>query len=90
MVAGELIPEPVVIGSMQKNSRERVVVAIKEFRGRPFVDVRMHFQKGDEIIPTREGVTLRPELLAEFQKLVNAAIKAARDRGLIPAGVDAE
>ena len=69
---------------IEKNSRESIVVSEIEYKGNKYIDVRVFYKDTDgNLKPTRKGVSLRPEKVAELV----AALAAAVD-GSIEAGVD--
>ncbi len=61
------------IGVITKGS-DRIIVAVKEFKGREYIDIRTHFEndKG-EWIPTKKGVTLTPDTIDEMIHLLTDA-----------------
>ena len=70
---------------IEKNSRESIVVSEIEYKGNKYIDVRIFYKDTDgNLKPTRKGVSLRPEKVAE---LVTALAAAAVD-GSIEAVVD--
>ena len=69
---------------IEKNSRESIVVSEIEYKGNKYIDVRVFYKDPDgDLKPTRKGVSLRPEKVAELV----AALAAASD-GSIEAVVD--
>ena len=69
---------------IEKNSRESIVVSEIEYKGNKYIDVRVFYKDTDgDLKPTRKGVSLRPEKVAELV----AALAAASD-GSIEAVVD--
>jgi hypothetical protein len=49
-----------------KNTRESYRIAWEEFEGHSFVDLRLYYRASDgEMKPSRKGVAIKPELLAE-------------------------
>jgi len=52
---------------IQKNARERVRISLMEFRGSPYIDVRVWFvAPGGEYKATSKGVTIRPNQVAQL------------------------
>lgn len=73
-----------LIGSVRRNSQERLQVALSEYRGSPFIDVRIFADLGDgEPQPTRKGITVRPDRLADLIDTLEDARAEAERRGLI-------
>jgi len=77
-------PGPQVIGTLEKNSRESIRVALDSYRGSDFLDIRIFANYGpDDLRPTRQGCTIRPALIPELRELLEAAEGEARRRGLL-------
>jgi hypothetical protein len=50
-----------------KNTRESYRIAWEEFEGHRFVDLRLYYFTAEgELKPSRKGVAIRPEALAEI------------------------
>ncbi|WP_223428858.1 transcriptional coactivator p15/PC4 family protein [Tateyamaria pelophila] len=61
---------------MQKNRRESLVIRLREYKGRRFVDCRLHYPGEDgELRPTRQGFTLS---LDHAGDLADAIVTVAR------------
>lgn len=62
------------LADLPKNGRERVRVAIAEFKGARYVDVRLFATSSDaSLVPTPKGVSLRGDMLP----LIIAALQEA-------------
>ena len=60
---------------IEKNSRESVVVSETEYKGNKYVDVRVFYKDTDGTLkPTRKGVSLRPEKVAELVAALSAFV----------------
>lgn len=61
------------IGDIAKGN-DRIIVAVKEFKGKGYIDIRTHFEndKG-EWIPTKKGITLAPDNVDELIRLLREA-----------------
>jgi len=60
---------------IEKNSRESVVVSETEYKGNKYVDVRVFYKDTDgSLKPTRKGVSLRPEKVAELVAALSAFV----------------
>ena len=73
-----------VIGSTGKNKNEEYVVSLGEYKGRNFIDVRIHFHDKDDeakLIPTKKGITLSKR---NFQAVVSLMIKAYKELEKLP------
>jgi hypothetical protein len=52
---------------VQKNATQRVRIAHRNFKGHPYVDVRLLVvNQHGEYVATTQGISLRPELLAQI------------------------
>ena len=60
---------------IKKNSRESIVVSETEYKGSKYVDVRVFYKDTDgSLKPTRKGVSLRPEKVAELRNALSAFV----------------
>lgn len=65
-----------IIGEIQKTGTDRIIVTVKEFKGKTYIDVRNFFENDDgEMVPTKKGVSLTPENLDELIRLLGEAKK---------------
>ncbi len=65
-----------VVGEIQKTGTDKIIVTIKEFKGKTYVDVRNFFENDEgEMIPTKKGVSLTPENLDELINILTEAKK---------------
>ena len=57
-----------MITEIHKSTHSLLRIEAREYRGRPFVDIRQYYLDDDENIwkPTPKGVTPSPELLPEL------------------------
>jgi hypothetical protein len=61
------------VGEISKG-KDKIIVALKEFKGKEYVDIRTHFENNDgDWIPTKKGITLSPESLDEMIDLLQTA-----------------
>lgn len=69
--------------SFEKNSRERVVASLSNYRGATYLDVRVFFEAdGGRYLPTKKGITLSLDCLADLERAVQALRAAVEARGL--------
>ena len=62
---------------IEKNSRESIVVSETEYKGNKYVDVRVFYKDTDgSLKPTRKGVSVRPEKVAELVAALSAYVVA--------------
>ena len=82
--------ETKTIATIRRNSREEVRVALQEYNGRPVFAIRAWFQsKEGDMRPSRDGLTLRVELLPEVARALAEAERQARGEGLLRNGEEA-
>jgi len=56
-----------VVAIIEKNALEQIQVAVKEYQGRVYADLRLFFLGEDEgWHPTKRGLTVSPVLWPEF------------------------
>jgi Transcriptional Coactivator p15 (PC4) len=56
---------------IQKSPIEQLRIERREYKGHAFIDVRTYYQNDDgEWCPTRKGVTIALDLLAEFKAAI--------------------
>ena len=64
--AAELRHGDVPVLDLQKNARERLRITHTTFKGRPYIDLRVWFvDEAGDYQPSRSGVSIRPDHLAE-------------------------
>lgn len=60
-----------IVARLRKNDVEEVVVAIRNFEGSDFVDIRTFFgARSQETKPTRKGVTIPLAMYSEFRRSI--------------------
>lgn len=77
---------PTIIAVLAKNSRERVRVALDNYRGHDLVDVRIvtKLTEGTDLwTPTKKGVSINIASLPALCRAFQDAETAARSLGLI-------
>ena len=66
--------EEKIIGELPKNSMEKYVVAVKEYKGKKFLDIRIYYQADPVNIdwkPTKKGITVTKNNKSDFLELLN-------------------
>ena len=62
-----------LIATIEKNPEEEIRISLREYRGHPFVDIRVYWKRPDgEPGPTKKGVTFNPEFYLDFRKAIAA------------------
>ena len=64
-----------VIGEIQKNQKEKIIVSTNEYQGYKFVDLRVHYEDetSGEYKPTKKGIALSPKIIDEVIELIQTA-----------------
>ena len=76
--------DEILVGSFPKNNREEVRVSLSKFKGYDLVGVRQWFRnENDELRPTKNGVTIRVDLLPELVELIQKARDIALEKGIL-------
>ncbi len=58
---------------------ERLRALWREFKGRPFLDIRVFWSSdGEKWFPSKKGITVSPARLEDFQAVIAKALPAAR------------
>jgi hypothetical protein len=75
---------PQVIGYVAKNTHERVRIALDEYNGFSYLDLRVVVQgENGSDRPTKQGCTIRPDRIHEFLRLIQHAKDEAERLGLV-------
>lgn len=71
---------PPAVAEVRKNATETLLVRWTEYNGQQLLDVRSFVEKAGtgELVPTRKGLTLRPET---WQELLQALTDALAEGG---------
>ncbi len=73
-----------IIGEVERSETEKIIIQVKEFKGRTYVDFRIHYLADeDEWRPTQKGITVAPALWEDFKNHVDEADKFLTAEGLI-------
>lgn len=76
-----------LIGTIKKNASEQVRITLGRYRNLPRIDVRIWYRtEHGDYQPTRRGLSLPLERLAELIQALERARHAALDRGLLKPG----
>lgn len=73
-----------IIGELERSETEKIIIQVKEFRGRTYVDFRIHYLADeDEWRPTQKGITVSPALWEEFTSHVDETSSVLNAEGLL-------
>ncbi len=63
------------IGTVEKKADEQIRISIKRLNSYDYLDIRTWWRKEetDEWLPTKKGITLRPDVVPEVAELISRA-----------------
>ena len=66
-----------IIGEIQKNQKEKIIVATNEFKGHKYIDLRVHYEDetSGEYKPTKKGIAVNPKIVDEVVEMMLEAKK---------------
>jgi hypothetical protein len=68
------------VGEIPKG-KDKIIVALKEFKGKEYIDIRTYFENNDgDWIPTKKRITLAPDSLDDMIDLLMTAKKKVSDK----------
>lgn len=63
-----------IIGELTKNSTEKYLVQVRDYRGREFIDLRVYYlDDRGEWCPTKKGITITPDKVSSLVELIQLA-----------------
>ena len=67
-----------IIGEIQKNQKEKIIVSTNEYKGHKYIDLRVHYEDEatKEYKPTKKGIAVNPKILPE---VVEMMVRAAEE-----------
>jgi hypothetical protein len=77
---------PIIIAEWDRNSREIVRVALDLYNGKHTFNARVWYRDGDEVKPSKSGVTLAVKHLPSFADAIGKALARAIELGLVEEG----
>lgn len=71
-----------LICELPKNSREKIIFRLGEFKGHKFIDMRVFVgDGGEDPAPTKKGLAVSPALWPEFKKALVQIEEAMVEEG---------
>tara|TARA_Y100000310_G_C20128401_1_gene554707 strand:- start:54 stop:269 length:216 start_codon:yes stop_codon:yes gene_type:complete len=63
---------PEIIGEIKKNSTEKIVISLNEYKGHKYIDVRIHYLnfKDDTYKPTKKGITISSDKVKPVMEMI--------------------
>tara|TARA_Y100000593_G_scaffold12000_1_gene21883 strand:+ start:222 stop:437 length:216 start_codon:yes stop_codon:yes gene_type:complete len=67
-----------IIGEIQKNQKEKIIVSTNEYKGHKYIDLRVHYEDEStkEYKPSKKGIAVNPKILPE---VVEMMVRAAEE-----------
>ena len=65
-----------IIGEIQKNQKEKIIISTNEYKGHKYVDLRVHYEDetSGDYKPTKKGIAVNPKILPDVvEMMVQAA-----------------
>ena len=61
-----------IIGEIQKNQKEKIIVSTNEYKGHKYIDLRVHYEDetSGEYKPTKKGIAVNPKILDEVIEMM--------------------
>ena len=61
-----------IIGEIQKNQKEKIIVSTNEYQGHKYIDLRVHYEDetSGEYKPTKKGIAINPKILPEVVEMI--------------------
>ena len=61
-----------IIGEIQKNQKEKIIVSTNEYQGHKYVDLRVHYEDetSGEYKPTKKGIAINPKILPSVVEMI--------------------
>ena len=65
-----------LISTIERSSTEQLQIAVKEFKGKKYLDLRIFYTTDDGAswLPTKKGVTVSPNHLSILKEAIEVAI----------------
>lgn len=75
--------DPIIVSRFAKNRTDEIVVALHEYGGELYVDVRSYVPAGGQTVPTKKGVRFNIALVGNLIDGLRAASAEAFRRGAV-------
>tara|TARA_Y100000590_G_scaffold455334_1_gene603784 strand:- start:2784 stop:2996 length:213 start_codon:yes stop_codon:yes gene_type:complete len=61
-----------IIGEIQKNQKEKIIVSTNEYKGHKYVDLRIHYTDGksEDYKPSKKGIALSPKIIKDVIEMI--------------------
>jgi len=70
-----------VIGEIQKNQKEKIIISTNEYRGHKYIDLRVHYEDetSGDYKPTKKGIAVNPKILSQVVEMMIEAAEALQE-----------
>ena len=69
----------IMIGAIEKNAKDTIVVQIRPFKEKMYLDIRNHYRDAqNELKPTQKGISLEVTRFSELKALIDKAEEALK------------
>jgi hypothetical protein len=61
-----------IVGEIQKNQKEKIIISTNEFKGNKYIDLRVHYEEegSGEYKPTKKGIAVNPKILPQVVEMM--------------------
>tara|TARA_Y100000593_G_scaffold78502_1_gene145804 strand:- start:233 stop:457 length:225 start_codon:yes stop_codon:yes gene_type:complete len=61
-----------VIGEIQKNQKEKIIISTNEYKGHKYIDLRVHYEDetSGDYKPSKKGIAVNPKILSQVVELM--------------------
>ena len=60
-----------IIGEIQKNKKEKIIISTNEYMGHKFIDLRIYFENDNgDYKPTKKGIAISPKIMKEVLEFI--------------------
>ena len=70
-----------IIGEIQKNQKEKIIVSTNEYKGHKYIDLRVHYEDEStkEYKPTKKGIAVNPKILSQVVEMMIEAAEVLQE-----------
>jgi ribosome recycling factor len=69
----------IMIGTMEKNVKDTIVVQIRPFKEKMYLDIRNHYRDAQgELKPTQKGISIEVGRFNELKEMIDKAAEAIK------------
>ena len=61
-----------IIGEIQKNQKEKIIVSTNEYKGNKYIDLRVHYEDetSGDYRPSKKGIAVNPKILPQVVEMM--------------------